>query len=126
LIPLPSSRDPRRLGADGETAAACWYESRGYEVVGRNWRVREGELDLVLRKDRTLVFCEVKTRTSARFGVPVEAVTVDKARRVRLLASRFLDSYPGSGWEIRFDVASVVPFGSVIRSDDVEVFEAVF
>ena len=58
----------RALGIAGEDAAAAWYEANGYEVVARNWRCREGELDLVVRRNRTIVFCEVKTRTPTRSG----------------------------------------------------------
>ena len=99
----------RTLGARGEDAVAAWYADRGYEVVVRNWRCRDGELDLVLRRGRTYVFCEVKTRTSTLFGAPIEAVTSEKQRRLRRLAARWLDDEaplrPGG---IRFDVASVL------------------
>ena len=56
-----------------------WYEAAGYAVLDRNWRCREGELDLVVARERTVVFCEVKTRRGAAFGAPFEAVTVDQA-----------------------------------------------
>ena len=109
------TEDPRRrLGSIGEAAAAAWYETRGYEIVDRNWRVREGEIDLVVRHVRPgspdiIVFCEVKTRSSDRFGIPAEAVTVRKQRRLRTLAARWLAAHPGLGGEVRFDVASVSP-----------------
>ena len=64
---------------------ARWYEARGYEVLARNWRVREGELDLVVARDGALVFCEVKSRSSDAFGLPAEAVTVSKQARLRRL-----------------------------------------
>jgi putative endonuclease len=101
--------DPRRaLGAAGEDVAAAWYERRGYEIVARNWRCRDGELDLIVRAGRTYVFCEVKTRRSNAFGAPVEAVTRDKQMRIRRLAARWLeDGAPGPAKDIRFDVASV-------------------
>jgi len=99
----------RRLGANGEAAVASWYEDRGYEVLTRNWRCREGELDLVVRDGRKFVFCEVKTRTTDAFGAPVEAVTRTKQMRVRRLAARWLeDQAPVRPREIRFDVASVL------------------
>ncbi len=103
------SRGSRQLGIDGEDAVARWYEAQGYEVVARNWRCRDGELDLIVRVNRTFVFCEVKTRTSDAFGAPVEAVTSDKQQRVRRLAARWLeDDAPLRPTEIRFDVASVL------------------
>ena len=113
----------RAVGAMGEDAAAAWYTARGYEVVDRNWRVREGEIDLVLRTGRTVVFCEVKTGSSDRFGVPVEAVTATKQRRLRTLAARWFAEHPTSRGEVRFDVASVTPAGA---SPTVTVVEAAF
>jgi putative endonuclease len=110
----------RALGLSGEDRAAAWYQSQGYDVVVRNWRCREGELDLVLRDGRLYVFCEVKTRTGDAFGAPVEAVTRTKQDRVRRLAARWLeDDAPGPAREIRFDVVSVL-------GDVVEVIEGAF
>jgi putative endonuclease len=115
----------RALGARGEQLAAEWYAARGYEVVARNWRCREGELDLVVTRPGELVFCEVKTRSSDRYGTAAEAVTPAKQRRLRVLATRYLASVdepgvgPGRGAAIRFDVAAV-------RSGTVEVIEAAF
>ena len=112
--------DPRRaLGAAGEARAAAWYRARGYEVLARNWRCREGELDLVVRDGRAFVFCEVKTRTSDAFGAPVEAVTRAKQERLRRLAARWLTEAPLRPREIRFDVASVM-------GDQIEVLEGAF
>lgn len=110
----------RALGARGEDAAAAWYVANGYEIVARNWRCRDGELDLIVRAGRTYVFCEVKARTTDAFGAPVEAVTRDKQQRVRRLAARWLEhDAPRPAAEIRFDVASVL--GSVV-----EVLEGAF
>lgn len=96
------------LGARGEALAADWYVAQGYEVLDRNWRCRDGELDLVLRRARTVVFCEVKTRTTDAFGVPAEAVTLTKRRRIRRLAARWLDESPIRPAQVRFDVAAVL------------------
>ncbi len=98
----------RALGAIGEEAVAAWYVDRGYEIVERNWRSRAGELDLIVRRGRTFVFCEVKTRSSTAFGAPVEAVTRTKQARLRILAARWLEHSDVAAGEIRFDVASVL------------------
>ena len=98
----------QQLGADGEARVARHYEARGYGVLDRNWRCREGELDLVLRHGRTLVVCEVKARSSAAFGTPAEAVTEKKQAKLRLLARRYLETAPFRPREIRFDVAAVL------------------
>jgi putative endonuclease len=109
----------RALGARGELLTARWYEARGYEVLARNWRCREGELDLVLRHGGTIVFCEVKTRSSNAYGTPAEAVTRTKQVRVRTLALRWLDETGTTRRNLRFDVAGVV-------GNQVDVIEAAF
>jgi len=117
--------DPRRrLGVAGEDAVARWYEAAGYEVVDRNWRCRDGELDLVALRGDTLVFCEVKTRASTKFGAPFEAVTATKQRRLRNLALRWLAEHGTHRSTLRFDVASVTR----VSTDEltVEVLEAAF
>lgn len=111
----------RRLGARGEDRAAAWYAGRGYQVVARNWRCRDGELDLICAHGDRLVVCEVKTRSSLAFGHPAEAVTAAKQRRIRGLAARWLaeGDPPFSPREVRFDVAAVLPEG-------IEVIEGAF
>jgi putative endonuclease len=109
----------RTLGVEGEELAAAWYEAHGYEVVARNWRCRTGELDLVVRRNRTFVFCEVKTRTTDAFGIPAIAVDQRKRQRLRVLAARYLEDSPVRAREIRFDVVSIV-------GDDVLVIEGAF
>jgi putative endonuclease len=96
------------LGAAGEALAARWYEDHGYQVLDRNWRCRDGELDLVLRRQRTVVFCEVKTRTTDAYGAPAEAVTHAKRQRIRRLAARWLETSPVRPAQVRFDVAAVL------------------
>jgi putative endonuclease len=104
--------DPRRVvGRAGEDAVAIWYAAAGYEVLDRNWRVREGELDLVVRDADTIAFCEVKTRRGDAFGLPVEAVTARKRQRLRILAGRWLSTHDAGTGSLRFDVASVRPNG---------------
>jgi putative endonuclease len=105
----PGPPDPRRrLGTLGEQAAAEFYERRGATVVDRNWRIARGELDLVVREGRALVFVEVKTRRSHRFGLPVEAITPAKAARLRRLAGAWLQAHPDTrAASLRLDIASV-------------------
>jgi putative endonuclease len=105
----PAAPNPRRaLGQRGEALVADWYEHAGYEILERNWRCREGELDLILGQGRTVIFCEVKTRTSNRFGAPIEAITRTKQLRIRGLAARWLGESGVRGRALRFDVASVM------------------
>ena len=91
---------------------AEWYTRAGYEVVSRNWRCRDGEIDLVvIDPGGVLVICEVKTRTSVAFGTPLEAVTTTKQKRLRRLAARWLSDARTQGVKlrpVRFDVAGVM------------------
>jgi putative endonuclease len=117
------------LGARGEAAAVAWYRRASYEILDRNWRCAEGELDVVARSalGDVVVFCEVKTRSSGSFGSPFEAVTPAKQRRLRVLAARWLrtERHGGAHYgQVRFDVAAVTvgPGGTL----DVEVLEEAF
>lgn len=121
---MPDHR--RALGVAGETAVAGWYARAGYDLLDRNWRCREGELDLVVARAGVLVFCEVKTRRGgSTFGAPFEAVTVRKQRRLRVLALRWLGDHPEHrARKLRFDVASVLTAPGAPPS--IEVIEAAF
>jgi putative endonuclease len=107
------------LGARGERLAARWYVERGYRILDRNWRCRDGELDLVVADGRRVVFCEVKARASHAFGTPAEAVTTAKQRRVRRLAAAWIEQADPRPAQVRFDVVSVV-------GGSVEVIEGAF
>jgi putative endonuclease len=128
------------VGRSGEDLAAKWYEARGFEVLARNWRCREGELDIVARRARLVVFCEVKARTSDTFGAPAEAVGPSKQAKVRRLAALWFAAQarskeaarhggplrsepmgggPMRGGPVRFDVASVL-------AGEVQVIEGAF
>ncbi len=89
------------LGTYGENVACAYLVERGYEILERNWRCSEGELDIVARYERCLIGCEVKTRTTERFGTPEEAVTPAKLRRLRRLIASWLSERPKDGSEIR-------------------------
>ncbi|GLZ41481.1 YraN family protein [Actinokineospora sp. NBRC 105648] len=97
-----------RLGRRGEDIAARHLERTGLVVLDRNWRCELGELDLVCAERADLVFCEVKTRTGTDFGSPAEAVTDDKARRIRRLAGRWRLDHGIGHRAVRFDIVSVL------------------
>ncbi|MDE0652885.1 MAG: YraN family protein [bacterium] len=98
----------QQLGRWGENKAATWYLERGWEVLDRNWRGAGGELDLVLGRGGTVVFCEVKTRSSEAYGHPAEAVDRRKQKRIRALATQWLRQHREPVAELRFDVACVL------------------
>jgi putative endonuclease len=103
----------KRLGASGEDAAARFYRRHGYEILVRNWRVKEGEIDLICRRGGEVVFVEVKTRSSLRFGTGAEAVTPAKQRRLRMLAVLWLRASGVRYRRLRFDVIDVDGRGSI-------------
>ncbi|MFP5254972.1 MAG: YraN family protein [Acidimicrobiia bacterium] len=108
MLAVVVDRRRQELGAAGEERAAAWYRAHGYEVLARNWRCREGELDLVVSRGRTVAFVEVKTRRSARFGHPVEAVTPTKQDRLRRLALAYLRATGTRAGSLRFDVVAIL------------------
>lgn len=97
----------QRLARWGENKAANWYVERGWEILDRNWRGARGELDLVLRRGDTIVFCEVKTRSSTAYGTAAEAVDGRKQQRIRTLAVQWLREHRVYADTLRFDVACV-------------------
>ena len=106
----PKRRGARgAVGAYGERVAAAHLVEAGMVVLARNWRCREGEIDIVAQDGGTLVFCEVKTRRGHRCGTPAEAVTAGKAERLRVLALSWLRDSGVHGDDLRFDVISVRP-----------------
>ncbi|AZI57829.1 YraN family protein [Nakamurella antarctica] len=98
------------LGRTGEDLAVEHYEALGLTIISRNWRCREGELDIVATDHRDLlVICEVKTRSGVGFGLPVESITSGKRRRIRRLAALWLGEHrTRPDIHIRFDVVGVL------------------
>lgn len=95
--------DRQLVGRQGEDLAAAHVEGLGWTVVARNWRCREGELDLVaLEPGGTLVVCEVKCRSGLGYGDPLESITWAKLARLRVLAARYLNAHPHRG-PVRLD-----------------------
>lgn len=95
------------LGRRGEDAAAEYLSRRGYTILARNFRCRLGELDIVARDGRTLVFVEVRTRLSDKFGLPEESVDTRKKARLQRLALYYLHKYGLGEATCRFDVVAV-------------------
>ena len=96
------------LGRRGEAIAAQFLIGAGFDIVERNWRCPQGEIDLVAREGDELVFVEVKTRSSVAFGHPLESITLQKLARLRRLAAAWCDTHPGSHNNIRIDAVAVI------------------
>jgi len=96
------------LGKYGEELAARYLRERGMQILERNWRCAEGEIDVVALDGDCLVVCEVKTRGGTGVGDPLESVTWEKARRLRRLAAAYLRSRPGLVPQVRIDVIGIV------------------
>ncbi len=101
----------KQLGRYGEVLATLFLNCKGYTIQSRNYRTNFGELDIVAKQGRTLVFIEVKTRTSHRYGGAAAAVSAQKQERIHRLAAAYCNTY---GYDLnktalRFDVVEVYP-----------------
>jgi putative endonuclease len=122
--------DRRRThGQLGEQIAEEHLAHRGYSIVARNFRTRYGELDLIAADDRSLVFCEVKTRVAGSTGGPdgpLDAIGTRKRQRLRRMATQWLADTPASSrprrQELRFDAIGVMltPAGRLLALEHLE------
>ncbi|MBS3886097.1 MAG: YraN family protein [Dethiobacter sp.] len=97
----------KSLGKKGEELAATYLAGQGYVILARNWCCQSGELDIVAKDGDTLVFIEVKTRSSTFCGSPAEAVDAKKQEKVRLVARHYLYENKTGAAKYRFDVVAV-------------------
>jgi len=100
----PGRRD---LGAFGERVAAAHLEAKGYRILARNFRCREGEIDIVAEDGDSLVFVEVRTRRGDAFGSPAESVTEAKERRLLTVARAYLQQHNDVPPNQRIDVVAI-------------------
>jgi len=126
-IKFPAARHSRsenpkdQLARAGEEAAAEHLISKGYTLLHRNIRFPEGELDIVAKWEKTLIFIEVKTRKTEKFGQPYQSVSEQKQRRQVAMASRFISLCRLQGTAVRFDVLSIVlPPGQPPKIEHIE------
>lgn len=101
-------RRRQRLGARGERLAARYLRRQGMTIVARQLQLENGELDLVAVDDRTLVFVEVKTRSSLDAGHPADAVDETKQRQIERLAMNFIRRNRLFGVAVRYDVVAII------------------
>jgi putative endonuclease len=104
---LSATPNTSAAGRAAERRALWHYRLRGYRVLGTNVWIGGNELDLILRRGRRLVFCEVKAKAGARYGDPFEMVTEEKQRRLRRAAEAWLVANPDlAELDPRFDVVA--------------------
>lgn len=99
----------------GEKLAKEYLLGQGLQFVGANFRLRIGEIDLIMKDGEVLVFVEVKYRTSERWGTSVEQVTGRKIQRIKRVAQGYLQGYPQDVPYVRFDVIGISPCGAGYR-----------
>ena len=124
-LKLRKSSSPHALGRRGEALAARYVKRRGMRIVARGKRLRPGELDLVAVDGGTIVFIEVKTRTSTEAGHPVLAVDANKQQRLTRLALAYLKGHGLLEYPARFDVVAIT-WPEQGSSPEVEYFENAF
>ncbi len=91
----------------GEKIAAEFLSHNGLEIVERNFRYDRGEIDIIARKEKLIIFCEVKTRTSSTFGKGEDAVDLKKQQQIRKVAEGYISERGLEELDFRFDVVVV-------------------
>lgn len=97
----------KQFGKRGEELAVSLLRKKGYKVIERNFRTRTGEIDIIAKHKGRIVFVEVKTRKSGRYGDPKFAVTAQKRRKISMVALEYLKKYHTMQTPARFDVVTI-------------------
>ncbi len=119
-VKVPTDR--RSLGDAGERLAVHHLEARGYHIRERNFRTRQGEIDIIAERDGVVVFVEVRCRRGSRMGTAAESVTPAKQRRLVALAEAYGQLREGLPPERRIDVIAIdmTPSGRVLSVEHIE------
>ena len=96
------------LGVEGETLAKQFLIEKGYQILETNYTTKIGEIDIIAKQKDVIVFVEVKDRQTKRFGLPREAITPYKQRKIRLVATQYLQSHKAIDKRARFDCIEVL------------------
>ena len=99
-------KNTKEKGKGGENQAISFLESKGYEILIRNYRYKRSEIDLIGQKDGLLVFVEVKLRKNDRFGEPESFVSDNQMQKIREAAENYIDNSDWSG-NVRFDIVAI-------------------
>ncbi|OGY44549.1 MAG: hypothetical protein A3J62_01105 [Candidatus Buchananbacteria bacterium RIFCSPHIGHO2_02_FULL_38_8] len=123
----------KKIGKSGERIAKWYFKNRGYQILETNYHTRQGEIDIICKKDMELVFVEVKTRTSTSFGYPEQAINEQKQKHLAEAIEKFVSEYQGQIELIRIDAiciqlnshgkASIKHFENIIQDTNHNDFE---
>jgi putative endonuclease len=102
---MPSK--PQNFGKRSESLAAWYLRNKGYKIIEQNYRSRLGEIDIIAKEKKTIVFVEVKSRRSVRYGSPKWAVTPQKQRKISMVALYYLKATRQTDVKARFDVVAI-------------------
>jgi putative endonuclease len=102
---MPSK--PQQFGEKGESLAAWYLRKKGYKIIEQNYRSHLGEIDIIAKEKQTIVFVEVKSRRSVRYGSPKFAVTPKKQRKISMVALYYLKTTRQTDVKARFDVVAI-------------------
>ena len=106
---MAKTKGAAKLGEIGEDFVANSLVAKGMRILDRNWRIKEGEIDLVVvDEEGTIIFIEVKTRSSITYGDPLDSISFDKAFRIQRLALAWLATHQRLGGRYRIDVAGIL------------------
>lgn len=105
----------KELGDWGEHRACIYLKKNNYCLLKRNFRTRQGEIDIIARQNDIIAFIEVKTRKSKKYGFPVEAVNKKKQKKIQSLARCFLQRKDYSCYRVRFDIICIIISGNKAR-----------
>ena len=111
--------DKISLGKKGEEVALSYLKSKKYKIIEKNLRNRFGEIDIIAKDKGTLVFIEVKTRTSEAFGTPIQGINERKQERLKQLAMRYLAEKGLIDQEVRFDVLGILQTGKETKIEHI-------
>jgi putative endonuclease len=98
----------QKFGEKGEALAVRRLKKAGYKILETNYRTQLGEIDIIAKEDDTIVFVEVKSRRSVQFGNPKQAITVQKQKKISMVALCYLKATGQSAARARFDVVTVI------------------
>jgi putative endonuclease len=114
------------FGKEGEKAAVKFLKKKGYRIIEKNYRNKTGEIDIVAEQDEVLVFVEVKSRTDAEYGEPLEAVTPHKQRKIGQVARGFMTQHRIESRDCRFDVVGIKGNPSQPKTWEIELVQDAF